>query len=525
MSDLEDRPRHEKELALILAGLFVAQRRQVSQAVVGIKTLANIDGQIWVTLTRETADVLRPKLRDIYLASASQLPINFSQELLLNQSTFWARQQAFKLSTQLTITTATTIDIAFKRGDAAAADILATGMHNTAGGDGISVDDLMRSGDEARRAAMDDGLSKAFGFERIERIAPTETTAAAVQGQDDIIKRFEAGTGQLVRAVWHTEEDGKVCPICRPLNGTDRAVWERFEPLGPPAHVNCVLPGQSIIAPGRIEAASKASYVGRCVEIILEDGTSLTVTPNHPILTPSGRWRRAGQLRKGSYVLCASDAQRMASAIDPNNDQTPSCIEEIFASLEMSAGVLSRRVPLTTVDFHGDSVGLDGDIHVVRADGELWGTRNAAFREHINQHPFDGALAMEPALVGYGAERLFAERMTPAASSIVRGQNLRRSLLCRHGFPFKRLGSGLVSGSNARDKQAAAERPAINASLARQFVFRFAGDVTAKEIIKIRQFNETCHVYDLQIEKWQLYICNGVVVHNCRCWLDYSVDE
>jgi hypothetical protein len=40
--------------------------------------------------------------------------------------------------------------------------------------------------------------------------------------------------------------------------------------------------------------------------------------------------------------------------------------------------------------------------------------------------------------------------------------------------------------------------------------------ITRDEIVKIRNYNFSGHVYDLQSTS-QLYITNGIVVKNCRC--------
>ena len=40
-------------------------------------------------------------------------------------------------------------------------------------------------------------------------------------------------------AIWVTERDGRVCPICRPLDGQVDVDWEDQFPNGPPAHPNC----------------------------------------------------------------------------------------------------------------------------------------------------------------------------------------------------------------------------------------------------------------------------------------------
>ena len=66
------------------------------------------------------------------------------------------------------------------------------------------------------------------------------------------------------------------------------------------------------------------------------------------------------------------------------------------------------------------------------------------------------------------------------------------------------------------------ESPTIDANLAREFVLRFSSYITSEQIVKVRNFNFSGHVYDLQSNIYQLYITNGVIVKNCRCWIDYT---
>ena len=56
--------------------------------------------------------------------------------------------------------------------------------------------------------------------------------------------------------------------------------------------------------------------------------------------------------------------------------------------------------------------------------------------------------------------------------------------------------------------------------LARQFVQRFSGQITSSQILSIRNFNFSGHVYDLQCQEYSLYICNGIIVKNCHCFTE-----
>jgi hypothetical protein len=60
----------------------------------------------------------------------------------------------------------------------------------------------------------------------------------------------------------------------------------------------------------------------------------------------------------------------------------------------------------------------------------------------------------------------------------------------------------------------------------RKELLRLSREVSFDEIVSVRTFNYSGHVYDLQVEPEQIYICNGVVVKNCGCILDkYYGDE
>lgn len=85
-----------------------------------------------------------------------------------------------------------------------------------------------------------DELADAFGRKRAELIASTEVTRAFNQGYVESLR--EAG---IERKQWWTRQDERVCPICRPLHGTIKALDEMFETsngllvLAPPAHPRC----------------------------------------------------------------------------------------------------------------------------------------------------------------------------------------------------------------------------------------------------------------------------------------------
>lgn len=84
-------------------------------------------------------------------------------------------------------------------------------------------------------------LATRLGPKQAEAIAITETTSANSKGESAAKKEAERKMPDVEKVieVWQTEQDAKVCPICRPLHGTTWRVWAERFPSGPPAHPNC----------------------------------------------------------------------------------------------------------------------------------------------------------------------------------------------------------------------------------------------------------------------------------------------
>jgi hypothetical protein len=326
---------------------------------------------------------------------------------------------------------------------------------------------------------------------------------------------------------WNTAVDELVCPICEPLDGMEIGLEEDgftteagdIGLTGPPAHVNCILPGNIVAIPGEVLAATKSFYSGRCIEITLANGCQITVTENHPILADD-RWVAAQFLSEGNYIFSTTDAQRISATINPHNDNIPASIEQIFTSYKMSGKVFPGRVPISSVDFHGDGRKIvNGNIEIIYSDRLLNSNAKSAFFEHSTKGKLSRNNTGQGNFMSFGAPHLFDGGNNPALISQVSSLDLVNPLLGGHRSPLDTLGLGLIAGSYTGIQEALSESPAIDTSLASEFVLTFAELVSLEKIIKIRDFDYSGHVYDLQVNPYELYITNGIIAHNCRCWL------
>lgn len=82
-------------------------------------------------------------------------------------------------------------------------------------------------------SVLEINLTPIFGRARAEMIAATETTRVFSQGNQIAWE----STDVVNKVRWETVVDDRICPICRPLQGTEIGIGD--VDAMPPAHVRC----------------------------------------------------------------------------------------------------------------------------------------------------------------------------------------------------------------------------------------------------------------------------------------------
>ena len=132
-------------------------------------------------------------------------------------------------------------------------------------------------------------------------------------------------------------------------------------------HITCFLPGQEL--QGQVIRGSKVRYSGEAIKLTTASGKTLSITPNHPILTTMG-FAPAGQLHKGQCLL--NHVGKNETRTINNKQDTPAMIEEVFKSLSIMSGVSTFLTQDVSVfDFHGDAKFFHGDVSIVGSNGQL----------------------------------------------------------------------------------------------------------------------------------------------------------
>ena len=358
--------------------------------------------------------------------------------------------------------------------------------------------------------ALIEALTPFYGSVRAEMVAVTETTRAYASGN---ILAWQ-GSGMVDNWNVFNAEDALVCEICADVSSGNPYPMDADPP---PYHVNCILPGNEVVIPDLI-AASKSFYVGRCIEISMANGSRITVTPNHAILTPLG-WVKAQFLHELDNVVIASNGERIAFGVNPDYEYRPAKIEQVFSSAKMISKMLPVSVESTAENFHGDGRNIHGDIEIVKVNSPLRSNVKLPLPQPASELKFNWSGVRKSALMGNRAPDLLSVTHDSVFGSRMSSLDLVASFPCGHPRPFQSLGFGLRTDMNAGGHKSFPHSPAIDSSRARDFVLRFASDIALDQIVKIRDFNYSGHVYDLQSEMYELYTCNGIIVSNCRCWL------
>ena len=258
---------------------------------------------------------------------------------------------------------------------------------------------------DALRGARDPKkLNERLGLEqRAALIARSELSHAYAKATKDAAKKRGDKYVRLLAS-----NDERVCPTCASRNGRVYAV----DRISVPLHPRCVL-GETKVSPGLLAAAFRSVYRGNVVTIRLANGEVLTVTVDHPVLTPAG-WVKAEAIRSGDQLIGHGFYGPVASAGgSPDLHQVPATAEDVFAAFAEASAVSTMRVPVSPLDLHGDGEFIHGDVEVVRAESLFEGYWDTASDQcgaeldvderRVRFRPFTTFSHADAAILGLGA--------------------------------------------------------------------------------------------------------------------------
>jgi hypothetical protein len=212
MADVLNRDKKEKRLARKVARLLNAQQQGVIRLFGKTPGIDKLTAEFWRKQVSGMVPAITPEMEWIYLQQAEalsrSLPIGVDWGLVNEAAVEWAQRYTFDLVTGVNQTSSRALQKAV----------------SSYFEQGWTIGDL-----EAR-------IGSIYAPYRAEMIAVTEVTRAAAQGEMSITNELRKQGIDMV-AIWETNNDELVCPICGPRHRKKRNDgWT--DP--PPAHPRCV---------------------------------------------------------------------------------------------------------------------------------------------------------------------------------------------------------------------------------------------------------------------------------------------
>lgn len=260
-------------------------------------------------------------------------------------------------------------------------------------------------------------------------------------------------------------------------------------------HPNCFVSGTPVLAQGVI-AHSGRDYVGEIITVTIAGGNKLTVTPNHPILTPEG-WVKAGALLKGDKVVKYTRIDDFLVGKHPDDINVPTLIEQVPHALRKALGVSAYSVETTPEQFHGD--GTDGKIAVIHSYSLLGNEGNPLLSKEIAEGDLVCGSKLSGALFPKRALLQILHRARHAADSVM-------GRTCP--------GKALLWGKPAHSNQASL-RACWGRVVSRLFQAKADGHLTDVEMLGNRGFAHPRLIHpDDFISRKRLPVCMGLGVNH-----------
>lgn len=279
----------------------------------------------------------------------------------------------------------------------------------------------------------------------------------------------------------------------------------------------------------RVSRTSRRNYEGDVVVLHLDSGEKLITTPEHPYAT-KGRWVPASHLAKGDNLLKVVRSK----VVFEKGDNKPPVPRQIPKLVEVLNSLFLRRVPIPTVDFHGNHFAFNGNVNVVLEDGFKWSDFNSFFFECFNKFLFKvrvvfgkfksfglfnksgvGDFCSLPGIIGFFGKFLsFFERC------LFVSKDLCMTAVSRIYSKFDQATSNCSTRkfkffTHLKDRFARSKHFREFSRVDNLFVHGYTNSV----IVKISQEKYLGFVNNFSVEEDESYVCADILNHNCQCQL------
>lgn len=404
----------------------------------------------------------------------------------------------------------------------------------------------------------------------IEKLGPIAESRAICIARTETARARTSYTQARAEAVgsthyiWHCVHDGATRDRHRELDGTIQS-WAdppiTSEPgqkeirSGPGQSFNCFAGDTLVRLDDDFLSVIRAPFNGSVVDIGTS-GSSVTATPNHPMLTNRG-WVAAGEIHEGDYLL--QPLGDTAEGVKPNKNRSHARISDLFdafsAEAKRSSGVL--------FDFYGDlpdgdvdtaiiqrGLGVDGIAERLKALGYLKLTRSSAVMLGVGHDrsdvSFPGVGGESPALFERSSGHSdvhglagVADRDVMLFEALVDGLSANTERLGQREDRFPReisadqlgvikfmpvmgfMPFALVRGVDAQGSELMGKNVGGNVDFSGSIFNKGSTLYKGFRVKNLLHRKFLGHVYTLHtVKNWYCTTLSNYISKNCRCWAE-----
>ena len=173
--------------------------------------------------------------------------------------------------------------------------------------------------------------------------------------------------------IWSTSEDRRVRPSHKMMDGVvvfygnilslDKMIGYAGE------YPNC-FPGDELVNLGYgVHKLYRRKYEGPLVTVILDNGTSITATPNHPFLS-GVKWRSLNDFNVGDELFEVRQTGPDFVSMQYDSDESKPTFEQLFTTLSIFQNSTFTITGNSKSEFHGDGI-INKDVDIIDIESLL----------------------------------------------------------------------------------------------------------------------------------------------------------
>jgi len=318
----------------------------------------------------------------------------------------------------------------------------------------------------------------------------------------------------------HREKQGKTFKWNDPPSDTGH----------PGEDINCFPEGTPVRFLCGIKKSFARQYSGPIINLDTESG-SLSLTPNHPVLTKRG-WIFSKDLQCGDELLDAGWMWRPSPGTQVNHRETT--VDQVHDLLSLSVPVV-RKIGMN-IQFHGD--GTDKEVHIVSSYGRLRDRLDSIPSEHLKKLDLTRDHLRESLLSCDSSGDHLSFFPWLASNGVVSFRGLSDSLGRSHSRPLDLLRLRPTSGFYSQLQENPSDDESRDIKLMRDRILahprgiEFLNEMSVEfylipgtkalflpvKILSVRHSEFSGRVFNFETYSGVYLAGQGIGSGNCRCW-------